>query len=75
MLILITMILRDDFSGSYSKPCGRPRAKLAEEHSKFLVDYVKQNTTVILDELKLKLCEKFEGLKISYFWHSQTFST
>ncbi|KAI9245450.1 hypothetical protein BY458DRAFT_517337 [Sporodiniella umbellata] len=23
------------------------------------------NTTAILDELKLKLCEKFEGLKIS----------
>ncbi|ORE08860.1 hypothetical protein BCV72DRAFT_322519, partial [Rhizopus microsporus var. microsporus] len=39
--------------------------KLTEEHSKFLVDYIKKNTTAILDELKLKLCEKFEGLKIS----------
>ncbi|CEP19292.1 hypothetical protein [Parasitella parasitica] len=51
--------------GSYPKPHGRPRAKLTEEHSKFLVDYVEKNTTAILDELKLKLCEKFEGLKIS----------
>jgi transposase len=51
--------------GSYSKPRGRPRAKLTEEHSKFLVDYIEKNTTAILDELKLKLCEKFEGLKIS----------
>jgi transposase len=50
---------------SYSKPRGRPRAKLTEEHSKFLVDYIEKNTTAILDELKLKLCEKFEGLKIS----------
>ncbi|KAL0087504.1 hypothetical protein J3Q64DRAFT_1833821 [Phycomyces blakesleeanus] len=51
--------------GSYSKPRGRPRNKLTEEHSKFLVDYIEKNTTAILDELKLKLCEKFEGLKIS----------
>ncbi|OBZ88866.1 hypothetical protein A0J61_03084 [Choanephora cucurbitarum] len=51
--------------GSYSKPRGRPHNKLTEEHSKFLVDYIEKNTTVISDELKLKLCEKFEGLKIS----------
>lgn len=51
--------------GSYSKSRGRPRNKLTEEHSKFLVAYIEKNTTAILDELKLKLCEKFEGLKIS----------
>ncbi|KAI7856606.1 hypothetical protein BDC45DRAFT_533570 [Circinella umbellata] len=51
--------------GSYSKPCRRPRNKLTKELSKFLVGYIKKNTTAILDELKLKLCEKFEGLKIS----------
>ncbi|KAG0749715.1 hypothetical protein G6F62_011135 [Rhizopus arrhizus] len=51
--------------GSYNKPRRRPCSKLTEEHSKFLVDYVKKNTTVVLDGLKLKLCEKFEGLKIS----------
>ncbi|OBZ85694.1 hypothetical protein A0J61_06250, partial [Choanephora cucurbitarum] len=51
--------------GSYSKPRGRPRNKSTEERSKFLADYIETNTTAILDELKLKLCEKFEGLKIS----------
>ncbi|KAI9280495.1 hypothetical protein BY458DRAFT_487476 [Sporodiniella umbellata] len=51
--------------GFYSKPCGRPRNKLTEEHSRFLVDYIEKNTTAISVELKLKLCEKFEGLKIS----------
>ncbi|KAG1152233.1 hypothetical protein G6F37_002253 [Rhizopus arrhizus] len=50
--------------GSYNKPRGRPCSNLTEEHSKFLVDYVKKNTTAVLDGLKLKLCEKFEGLKI-----------
>ncbi|RCH96032.1 hypothetical protein CU098_011354, partial [Rhizopus stolonifer] len=53
--------------GSYNKPHRRPCSKLTEEHSKCLVDYVKKNTTAVLDELKLKLCEKFEGLKISIF--------
>ncbi|KAG1468826.1 hypothetical protein G6F56_003614 [Rhizopus delemar] len=53
--------------GSYNKPRGRPCSKLTEEHFKCLVDYVKKNTTAVLDELKLKLCEKFEGLKISIF--------
>ncbi|KAI8977663.1 hypothetical protein BDF20DRAFT_942729 [Mycotypha africana] len=38
--------------GSYSKPRGRPRNKLTD---------IEKNTT----ELKLKLCKKFEGLKIS----------
>jgi transposase len=51
--------------GSYNKSRGRPCSNLTEEHSKFLVDYVKKNTTAVLDGLKLKLCEKFEGLKIS----------
>ncbi|KAG0944558.1 hypothetical protein G6F57_002252 [Rhizopus arrhizus] len=44
--------------GSYSKPRGRPRDKLTEEHSKFLVDYIEKNTTAILDELKLKFLHK-----------------
>ncbi|PHZ11630.1 uncharacterized protein RHIMIDRAFT_297506 [Rhizopus microsporus ATCC 52813] len=51
--------------GTYNKPCGRSCSKLTKEHSKFFVDYVKKNTTAVLDELKLKLCEKFEGLKNS----------
>lgn len=61
--------------GSYSKPRGRPRDKLTEEHSKFLVDYIEKNTTAILDELKLKFCEKFEDLKISISAIHRTFST
>ncbi|KAG1452568.1 hypothetical protein G6F46_012474 [Rhizopus delemar] len=51
--------------GSHNKPRGRPCSNLTEEHSKFLVDYAKKNSTAVLDELKLKFCEKFEGLKIS----------
>ncbi|CEG76770.1 hypothetical protein RMATCC62417_11625 [Rhizopus microsporus] len=38
-------------SGPYNKPRGRPCSKLTEEHSKFLVDYVKKNTAAVLDEL------------------------
>lgn len=34
------------------------------EHSKFLVDYIEKNSTAVSDELKVKLCEEFEGLKI-----------
>ncbi|ORE06573.1 hypothetical protein BCV72DRAFT_328348 [Rhizopus microsporus var. microsporus] len=41
--------------GTYNKPCGRSCSKLTKEHSKFFVDYVKKNTTAVLDELKLKL--------------------
>ncbi|CEG74353.1 hypothetical protein RMATCC62417_09588 [Rhizopus microsporus] len=46
--------------GSYSKPHGRPCTKLTEEHSKFLIDYVKKNTIAVLDELNLKRYQQLE---------------
>lgn len=49
--------------GTYNKPRGRPRSKLTDEHSKFLLDHIEKNPTATLNELKVKVCEEFEGLK------------
>ncbi|KAG1050024.1 hypothetical protein G6F43_007677 [Rhizopus delemar] len=48
---------------SYYTPRGRPCSKLAEEHSKFLVDYIEKNSTAVSDELKYMSDENLDFAK------------
>ncbi|PHZ08446.1 uncharacterized protein RHIMIDRAFT_301831 [Rhizopus microsporus ATCC 52813] len=50
--------------GTYDKPRERPHSELTNEYSKFLLDHIEKNPTATLDELKVMVCEEFEGLKI-----------
>jgi transposase len=39
--------------------------KLAEEHSKFLVEYIDERSAAVLSKIRHQLCEAFHGLTIS----------
>ena len=41
------------------------QAKLTEPHSRFLVDYVDEQPTAVLSDIRRNLCEAFRGLSIS----------
>ena len=41
------------------------QAKLTEAHSRFLVDYVDEQPTAVLSDIRRNLCEAFRGLSIS----------
>jgi hypothetical protein len=47
------------------KPKVERLGKLTEVHSQLLIDYIDMNPTSVLEDIKEKRCEAFQGLSIS----------